>query len=122
MERKGKLTRKVTRTPVECKQTHGNLKYFGNHRCLSRSLLIEKVIDDCHFSGEFSLSFHSLRYNENLYLCVHSLNCNLERRKNKRQKLNKRERSIAYLTHVCRQPWSLECLEKIENRSFQPAL
>ena len=28
MERKGKLTRKVMRSPVECTQTHGNLNKF----------------------------------------------------------------------------------------------
>jgi hypothetical protein len=110
--RKGKLTRKVMRSLVEYTQTHGNLRYFGNHRCLSQSeesncmwthgkngitrvfmkgwhftmclrtftlfwsrkaSVIAKISQvslclctfnrrSCHFSGEFSLSFHSLSY------------------------------------------------------------
>ena len=50
MERKGKLARKVMRSPVEYTQTqtHGNLRYFGDHQCLFRpEELIKKGIGDC---------------------------------------------------------------------------
>ena len=64
---KGKLVRKVMRAMDE--STHENLRYFGNHRCLSQSeesnfqvfvFVCTFIRISRHFSGEFSLSFHLL--------------------------------------------------------------